>query len=109
MSTALTTQNQTDAVSWSSPAVDVFEDDSKLVFLADLPGVKHEDVNLTLHQGVLSLEAVTEDHSYRRRFEIDARLDSDDLSAELNHGVLQLTLAKAPEEAPRRIEISAKN
>jgi HSP20 family protein len=89
---------------WATPPVDVLENDQELLLLADLPGVKKEDVKLSFEDGQLKLEAQAGDRTYKRTFEAKVELDADKITAEMKHGVLSLHLPKA-EKKVRQIAI----
>lgn len=109
------------AVSEWMPAVDVQETKDSFVITADLPGVKAEDIDVTMENGVLSLrgqrshEARTEEKGFRRierstgqffrRFALPDVADADSIEAKCEHGVLTVKIAKRPEVQPRRIEV----
>jgi HSP20 family molecular chaperone IbpA len=103
-----------------TPAVDVIEDSTGITLYADLPGVPKEGLNLHVEADMLTIEgelglAVPEgmeaSHAevnvprYRRVFTLSKELDSQEVSAELNQGVLKLRIPKAEHAQPRRIEI----
>jgi len=103
--------------------VDVFEKDGKVIIKADLPGVKKEDVHLTLENGDLVISAeskaeseVKEEDYYRverswgtfyRRLPLSDSLDPDHIEAELKDGVLQVTIPRGsrPGPTPRNIPV----
>lgn len=103
------------------PVVDIREDSDKFVLHADLPGVKREDIDVTMEEGVLSirgerrLEEVQEDGEYKRierahgtfyrRFSLPDTADPDKISARCNEGVLEVVIPKRETVKPRRIEI----
>ncbi len=112
--------------------VDLIETDDALVLIANLPGVRAEDLNVSLEGNELALQAdrheplpVHGDTSdsgddtqpvalfrelggvrWERRFRLRTPIDADNIEARLDAGVLQLTLPKAPEVRPRKIEIA---
>jgi HSP20 family protein len=103
------------------PAVDIYEDASRITLIADLPGVDRDrldvqvDGNNLLIEGQASLdlsedtEAVLADvraTRYRRNFTLSNELEKDGISAEMKDGVLTLHLPKRAELQPRRIEVS---
>ena len=104
-----------------TPSVDIFENKDQLVIEAELPGMKPEDVNVSIENNVLTLhgerklEQKTEgdnfhrvDRSYgsfTRSFTLPPTVSSENANAEFENGVLRLTLAKREEAKPRRIEI----
>jgi HSP20 family molecular chaperone IbpA len=103
------------------PAVDIYEDTSRITLIADLPGVSRDrldvqiDGNNLLIEGQAALnlsedtEAVLADvraTRYRRSFTLSKELEKDGISAEMKDGVLTLHLPKRAELQPRRIEVS---
>lgn len=103
-----------------TPAVDVFEDAHEYRLVADLPGVKREDLSLDLERGELTLlarrSAAREgerlvsgriDAEYRRVFRLPDTVDANAIEATLEGGVLQVRLPKADGIKPRRISIKA--
>lgn len=104
------------------PPVDVIEDSGGITLYADLPGVPKEGLNLQVEgdtltiEGEVSLETpegMEATHAevglprYRRLFTLSKELDTEQVSAELMHGVLKLRIPKAAHAQPRRIEVKA--
>jgi len=102
------------------PPVDVFEDESSITVLADLPGVTREQLQVRVDGETLVLEAVASTAgpqdmelvygelqcpAYRRQFTLSRELDSQRIEAHLREGVLRLVLPKAEEARPRRIQV----
>lgn len=103
------------------PVVDIREDQDKFVLHADLPGVKREDIDVTMEEGVLSirgerrLQEAREEGEYKRierahgtfyrRFSLPDTADPDKISARCNEGVLEVEIPKRETVKPRRIEI----
>ena len=105
-----------------TPAVDIFETEKELTLLADLPGVKSDELNIDLRDNVLTLTAdVTpwegadeedllieyEIGRYFRQFTLSEVIDQDKIDAQLNDGVLRLTLPKVEKATPRKISVKA--
>jgi HSP20 family protein len=90
-----------------TPAVDVYESESELVIVADLPGVTHESLDLKIDLPELHIQskANSDNAVWRRTFTIDERIDADKVTADLKNGVLTVRLPKAAEVRPRRIAI----
>ena len=102
-------------------ALDISEDERNVYVRASLPGFKKEDVEISVHDGVLSIKAqheqVVEDKKERfyrrerrvgslsRRIALPGTVEENKTSAELINGVLTLTLPKIPKEEPRKIAI----
>jgi len=116
-------QNERRHSNWM-PAVDIEEDDNGYKFFVELPGMEKEDVNITLHQDILTIKGEkkfekNDDsknyHCYERRygkFERSFRLNSDVLvdkiDANFKNGVLTVTLPKAEISKPKEIEVKVK-
>jgi HSP20 family protein len=106
-----------------NPSVDIFENKDHLVLEAELPGMKPEDVNISIENNVLTISGdrrfekkdesdnfhrVERSYgSFTRSFTLPPTVNSEDATAEFENGVLRLTLAKREEAKPRRIEIKA--
>lgn len=111
-----------------SPNVDIVEKDDCYQLITDLPGYKKDEVDVDLHDGVLSIRAEhsessseekkedgytilrSERHSghYERRFTVGDAVDTTGVSAALENGVLTVNLPKASqkEPAPKKISVS---
>ena len=102
------------------PPVDVFENESSITLLADLPGVARDQLHVRVDGDNLVLEATAsttgpEDMelvygeaqvpNYRRQFTLSRELDTGRIEAQLRDGVLKLTIPKAEEARPRRIQV----
>lgn len=102
------------------PPVDVFEDEASITLLADLPGVAREQLQVRVDGENLVLEATAtvtgpadmelvygelQCPAYRRQFTLSRELDTQRIEAQLRDGVLRLTIPKAEEARPRRIQV----
>jgi HSP20 family molecular chaperone IbpA len=117
MTTAMTTKENGNLAqpeaprSWASAPVDVFEGAHEYLVFADVPGVNKEDIDITFERGELRLHAsrAPEDRDapsdYRRTFTVGRDVDVDKITAELEHGVLQVHLPKLESAKPRQITI----
>ena len=106
-----------------TPFVDIFETEQQLTLLADMPGVKSENLNIDLRDNTLTLtgdvepdEAAGEDRllteyetgKYYRQFNLSEMIDQNKIDAKLSNGVLRLTLPKVEKAAPRKIEVKVR-
>ncbi len=100
------------------PSVDIYENSEEILFYADLPGVKKENITIDLDNGQLTLignrymeqekDMYLEEFGaaqYRRVFSVPQGIDLAKVDAELNEGVLKLHLPKSEAVKPRRVEV----
>ena len=103
-----------------TPPVDVIEDATAIILLADLPGVSRDKLNVQFESDSLTIEGevsfeipegMESSHAevrlprYRRVFNLSKELDTENSSAEFKDGVLKLRIPKAAHVQPRRIEV----
>ena len=86
--------------------VDIFENESEYLFVADMPGVKPEDMVVELKDDELRLFGHRDDYGLRRVFRVPGGVDPESVTAELKAGVLEVHLPKPEVMRPRRIEVS---
>ena len=104
------------------PRVDIYEIESGLMLLADVPGAKPEGLTIMLERRVLSIRAAVEDHApagyspiyqeyqvgdFECEFTLSGDFDPDRIEARLSEGVLRLTIPRAEQPAARTIKITA--
>lgn len=89
--------------------IDVYENESELLLLADLPGVPADGLDVRVENGELTIEGKRgEKNAYRRVFALDdAGFELDKIAARQQNGVLELRLPKAPQKRARKIEVKA--
>jgi HSP20 family protein len=103
-----------------APPVDIYENAEEYLVLADLPGVKTDDVQVRFDSGELTIhasradigpgEAIGADFTavdFMRRFSIPETVDASKIDAKLQAGVLCLTLPKASRVRPRQIAVKS--
>ncbi|WP_375177223.1 Hsp20/alpha crystallin family protein [Marinobacter mobilis] len=104
-----------------TPAVDIKETDSAFTIEAELPGMNKEDVKVTVHDGVLTIqgERHKEEESgdkkhhrierfygrFTRRFTLPDNVDEASIAAGFKDGLLTLTLTKQEPREPKAIEV----
>jgi HSP20 family protein len=104
------------------PRVNLLDDGKNLYLTADVPGMSEADINITFHDGALTLKGerkVTVPEGYHpqrqersgikfsRTVSLPVAVDAEKSTATVKDGVLTVTLAKAPEAQPRRIAVRA--
>jgi len=102
------------------PTTDIFETDDALTLVMELPGVEKQAIDVNVENDVLRIEARIDFVNYEgleplyteynighfaRSFTLSNKIDQQQISAQLDDGVLTLTLKKAKEAMPRRIAI----
>jgi len=103
-----------------TPAVDIFETEKEITMLADMPGVKADDLMIDLRENTLTLSAdiapvenANEDDilveyetgRYYRQFTLGELINQENIDAQLNDGVLRLSLPKVEKATPKRISV----
>jgi HSP20 family protein len=110
-----------------SPRVDLLEHDQEFVLVADLPGMKQEDIDISVQNNLLTLQGkrVIEHegpngqngHGYQyterasgafcRRFTLGAAVDAEHITATYKNGVLEVHIPKTAAAQPKRIAVQA--
>ena len=107
-----------------APAIDVVEEEDKFSVKVELPGVKEEEVNVSITGDTLTIEgekraesevrrtgyyySETSYGSFSRSITIPSTIDTGKIEANYDKGVLEITLPKAPEVKPKKITVAAK-
>ena len=107
-----------------APSFEVKETGEAFVLRADLPGIKEADLDVSFHNGVLSVSGTRSAEerkegesfyvyerqygAFSRSFSLPDSADGDKVEAKLEDGVLTLTVGKRIEAKPRRISIGKK-
>lgn len=106
---------------WTEPALDVFETPENVTVKAAIPGVKSEEVEITVTGNVLAIsgeaksESETQEKNYLRRetrmgsfsrmLELPAGLQTDKADAKFEDGILTIVFPKAEEVKPKTIKV----
>ena len=104
------------------PAVDIKDEENRYVIRADIPGVKPEDIEVSLENGVLTIrgerkfEETEEKENFKRiershgvfyrRFSLPDNTDADAVQATGKDGVLEVVIPKTAEKQAKRIEVT---
>jgi HSP20 family protein len=101
------------------PVVDVYETSGNIALLVEMPQVEKSALKVEVENGILHIQGKKQNHMiegeliyresadvlYERLFELEDNLDTTQIQATYNAGVLKLTLPKREEAQPRKIEI----
>jgi len=105
-----------------SPAVDYYEDKDSFIVKAELPGMKREDIQVSLNDGALTLSGERKSEGkyddsdahrterffgrFQRSLVLPKAVKVDKVAAQYRDGVLTITLPKSEEAKPKQIEVS---
>ena len=105
-----------------SPALDLYESGDNVVAVVELPGMRKEDIEISLHDGTLTISGERKRESssnsdeaerteryigtFRRTIALPTRVDANKVSATYRDGILTVTLPKAEEVKPKQIQVS---
>jgi len=106
---------------WMPPA-DIREDGGRYLISMDVPGINRDQIDITVHQGVLTVKGKRDTESKKdehhmlriervsgrfiRQFHLPAAIDADAVTASVDNGVLIICLPKAEESTPKRVTVS---
>jgi len=105
------------------PAVDIYEDDEKLVLKLEVPGIEEKDLDVSVEKNTLTVKGERKFESeekeenfhrierrygsFYRAFTLPTTVDAESIAASYNAGVLKLEMAKKPEAQPKQIKVNA--
>ena len=104
-----------------SPALDLYESGDHLMAVVELPGMRKEDIDISLHDGTLTISGERKRESansetaqrteryvgtFRRSITLPTRVDAGKVSATDHDGILKVTLPRADEAKPKEIQVS---
>jgi len=115
-----TDDNGSSVADWV-PAVDIVEEKDRYVLRADVPGVKPENIDVNMENGILSVSGERHDESteeaegmrrvervsgrFYRRFNLPDTADAEEISAKSANGILEVLIPKQAEIQARRITV----
>jgi|SRR6266480_1589532 len=105
-----------------SPALDLYQNNDNVVAVIELPGMRKEEIEISLHDGMLTISGERKRESssngdnaerteryigaFRRSIAVPTRVDANKVSATYRDGILTVTLPKAEEVKPKQIQVS---
>ena len=113
--------NRQDLISGWSPVLDLYVNNDNVVAVLELPGLRKEDIEISLHDGTLTIAGERKSSSsngekverteryvgsFRRSITLPAQVDANKVGATYRDGILTVTLPKAEEAKPRRIQVA---
>ena len=104
------------------PSMDLAETENELIVKAELPGLTEKEVDVVLEDDVLTIKGEKKQEkeekgkhfhrversygAFQRAFRLTSPVKSEEVSAKFENGVLEITLPKAEEARPKKIEIN---
>ena len=104
-----------------SPALDLYQSNDNMIAVVELPGMRKEDIEISLHDGTLTISGERKRGSndadkperteryigtFRRSIALPTRVEASKVSATYQDGILKVTLPKADEAKPKQIQVS---
>ena len=104
-----------------TPALDLYQNNDNVVAVVELPGMRKEDIDVSLHDGMLTIAGERQSSSgegenaerterfsgkFRRSVSLPTRVDASKVSASYKDGILTVTLPKSEEAKPKKVEVS---
>lgn len=104
------------------PRTDIYENDEKIVIVADVPGADENSIDLTLEKNILSIKAFVDTvdpegftlafweygiGDYERSFKISDEVDRESIEASVKNGVLRVLLTKSGPAKAKKIAITS--
>jgi len=112
---------QTQLFSGWTPALDLYQNADNVVALVELPGLRKEDIEISLQDGMLTIAGERKNESgeengatrterftgkFRRSVTLPTRVDANNVNAVYKDGILTVTLPKAEEAKPKQIQVN---
>ena len=114
-------QRQTQLFSGWSPALDIYHNNDNVIARVELPGMRKEDIEISLHDGMLTVSGERKAESaegekaerteryvgkFRRSVSLPTMVDPNKVTANYRDGILTVTLPKAEEAKPKQIQVN---
>jgi len=107
-----------------TPALDLYQNNDNVVAIVELPGLRKEDIEISLHDGTLTIAGERKSETvgngngdsatrterftgkFRRSITLPTRVDANKVNATYKDGILTVTLPKAEEAKPKQIQVN---
>ncbi|MGI8820845.1 MAG: Hsp20/alpha crystallin family protein [Chthoniobacterales bacterium] len=104
-----------------TPAVDLYQTTDDVVAVVELPGLRKEEIDISLHDGMLTISGERKDEvsegdkaarservvgKFRRSISLPTQVDVNKVNANYKDGILTITLPKAEEVKPKQIQVN---
>ena len=103
-----------------SPALDLYQNNDNVIARVELPGMRKEDIEISLHDGMLTINGERKSETsegekaerteryvgkFRRSVSLPTQVDTNKVTANYRDGILTVTLPKAEEAKPKQIKV----
>src|SRR6478736_3320455 len=114
-------QRQAQLFSGWSPALDIYQNNDNVIARVELPGMRKEDIDISLHDGMLTIAGERQSSAgegenaerterfsgkFRRSVTLPTRVDASKVCASYKDGILTVTLPKSEEAKPKKVEVT---
>ncbi len=104
-----------------TPALDLYQNNDNVVAVVEIPGMRKEDIDISLHDGMLTIAGERQPSSsegdnderterftgkFRRSVTLPTRVDASKVNASYKDGILTVTLPKAEEAKPKKVAVT---
>jgi HSP20 family protein len=104
-----------------TPALDLYQNNDNVVAIVELPGMRKEEIEISLHDGMLTIGGERKEQTgqgdsatrterftgkFRRSITLPTRVDANKVNATYKDGILTITLPKAEEAKPKQIQVN---
>jgi HSP20 family protein len=104
-----------------TPPLDLYQTNDNVVAVLEVPGMRKEDIDISLHDGMLTIAGERQSHpvesesaerserfsgKFRRSISLPTRIEAGKVSATYKDGILMVTLPKAEEAKPKKVEVT---
>ena len=104
-----------------APALDLYQNNDNVVAVVELPGMRKEEIEISLHDGMLTIAGERKSVSgegdnaerterfsgkFRRSITLPTRVEAGKVTASYKDGILTVTLPKAEEAKPKKVAVS---
>ena len=115
------TGRQAQLFSGWTPALDLYQNNDNVVAVVELPGMRKEDIEISLHDGTLTIGGERKEETgegdsatrterftgkFRRSISLPTRVEASKVNATYKDGLLTVTLPKAEEAKPKQIQVN---
>jgi HSP20 family protein len=104
-----------------TPALDLYQNNDSVIAVVEIPGMRKEEIDISLHDGMLTIAGERQSSlgegenaerterlsgKFRRSVTLPTRVDAGKVSASYKDGILTVTLPKAEEAKPKKVEVT---